>query len=63
MISYEMHSFFKHINSPNSLSFVRDHMSMICQQSNQISSSLEKKIFETDTKHEIMSILDDMGFI
>ena len=63
-----MHSFFKHINSPNSLSFVRDHMSMICQQSNQIMRSLEIKIYDTvynmnDTKHELISILDNMGVI
>ena len=44
-------------------------MSMICQQSNQISSSLEIKIFDTgeynmnDTKRELISILDNIGII
>ena len=44
-------------------------MSMICQQSNQISSSLEIKIFDTgeytmnDTKCELISILSNMGVI
>ena len=43
-------------------------MSMICQQSNQIMSSLEIKIYDTvysmnDTKHELISILDNMGVI
>ena len=47
VFSYEMHTFFNHINSPTWLTFGHDHMSMICQQSNQILSSLEIKIFDT----------------